>query len=193
MTRVDPLMFRRGLFNMRTRRFGRVAELLVERLTNAAAARNQFHDLYDNKLNHRIEVKFCTVNAEHEERITIDNLLNVVEAAGKERAVQFGNWRSYRFDANIQQIKRSEFDILYYGLFFAEAIVMFKAASDQIKTQSEIVGGRLDAVPIFFSDKQHKGNVGEGQFHINQNTLEIHLNNFHYKTISYSDFLSLIS
>lgn len=192
MTPVDPVMFRRGLFNMRTRRFGRVAELLVERLTNATAARNQFHDLYDDKLKHRIEVKFCTVNAEHDERITLDNLLGVVEAAGRERAVPFRDWQAYKFDANIQQVKRSEFDILYYGLFFADDIVMFKANSSQIKTQAEIVTGDLNAVQIYFSDKQHKGNVGEGQFHINQKTLNIHLNHFHYKTISYSDFLTLI-
>jgi hypothetical protein len=135
---VDPHTFRRGLFNLRTRRFGRVAELLVQRLVQATAARSLFHDLYDDALHHRIEVKFSTVNSGSDEPITLANLLRAVEDAGRERAVPFSNWRAYTFDANIHQIKRAEFDVLYYGLFFEDSIVIFKMTSAELKTQAEI-------------------------------------------------------
>jgi hypothetical protein len=190
----NPDTFRRGLFNLRTRRFGRVAELLVQRLIQAAAARSLFHDLYDDAMQHRIEVKFCTVNSASEEPITLTNLLKAVEDAGHERAVPFSDWHNYIFDANVQQIKRVEFDVLYYGLFFSDVIVVFKMTSEQLKTQSEILAsGRANQyVNIYFSDRQHKGNIGEGQFHINNQTLAIHLQHFHYLTISYADFIALL-
>ncbi|MGH7836790.1 MAG: hypothetical protein ACREQC_03070, partial [Candidatus Binataceae bacterium] len=136
---TDPEAFRRGLFNLRTRRFGLVAELLIKRLINAQAARSQFHDLYDDSQKHRIEVKFCTVNRESEEEITLANLLQAIQEAGEHRAVPFKDWKVYTFDANIQQVKRSEFDVPYYGLFFSDAIVIFKMKSDRIKTSEEIL------------------------------------------------------
>ena len=182
MTRIDPDVFRRGIFNLRTRRFGTAAELLVQKLLGAAKGRSQFHDLYDDKMNHRIEVKFSTVNTSSDEPINLGNLLIAIEKAGLERAVPFASWKQFRFDCNIQQVKIAEFDILYYGLFFSDVITIFKIDTDQIPKD------RL----IFFSNKQHKGNVGEGQFHINNATLEHHLSHYHYKTITYLDFLSLL-
>jgi hypothetical protein len=178
----EAVAFRRGLFNLHTRRFGRVAELLVKRLINAANARSNFHDLYDDKMNHRIEVKFSTVNVKHEEVITISNILEVVGKAGRERAVPFNGWRDYEFDSNIQQIKTAEFDILYYGLFFSDEIVIFKIDCDMLRSDGE----------IYYSDNQHKGNRGEGQFHINQRTLDTHLRKYLYRRITYEDFLTLV-
>jgi hypothetical protein len=179
---TDAVAFRRGLFNLHTRRFGRVAELLVQRLINATNARSLFHDLYDDKLHHRLEVKFSTVNAKHEEVITIQNILEVVEKAGRERAVPFSRWREYEFDSNIQQIKTSEFEILYYGLFFSDEIVIFKIDNHTVRADRQ----------IYYSDNQHKGNKGEGQFHINQKTFDTHLRKYLYKRITYEDFLILV-
>ncbi len=182
MSKIDPVMFRRGLFNLRTRRFGTAAELLIQKLLGAAKARSLFHDLYDDKQHHRIEVKFSTVNASSDAPITLSNILSAIEQAGLERSVAFANWRESNFDCNIQQIKTTEFDILYYGLFFSDVIVIFKIASATIPMDRN----------IFFSNKQHKGNIGEGQFHINNMTLEHHLKTYHYKTITYKDFLDLL-
>ncbi len=182
MSEIDPLVFRRGLFNLRTRRFGTAAELLIQKLLGAAKARSLFHDLYDDQENHRIEVKFSTVNTSSEAPITLENILSAIEQAGLERAVPFDNWRAFNFDCNIQQIKTVEFDILYYGLFFSDVIVIFKIDSATISIDRR----------IFFSNKQHKGNLGEGQFHINNNTLAHHLKTYHYKTITYADFLALL-
>lgn len=182
MSQIDPVIFRRGIFNLRTRRFGTAAELLIQKLLNAAKGRSQFHDLYDDERSHRIEVKFSTVNTSSDEPISLKNLLSAIEKAGLERAVPFANWQNFKFDCNIQQVKIAEFDILYYGLFFSDQIVIFKIDTDAIP---------IDRA-IFFSNKQHKGNVGEGQFHINNATLQHHLNTYLYKIISYQDFLDLL-
>lgn len=178
---IDPVIFRQGLFNLRTRRFGRAAELLIQKLLDCQAGRTLFHDLYDDKENHRIEVKFSTVNTSSNKPISLENILKAVENAGLERAVPYDDWKNYSFDCNIQQIKISEFEILYYGLFFSDRIVIFKIQSAQISVDRRIK----------YSNKQHKGNVGEGQFHINNGTLPHHLKKYLYKIITYQDFLDL--
>ncbi len=182
MSKIDPEVFRRGIFNLRTRRFGTAAELLIQKLLGATKGRSQFHDLYDDEKNHRIEVKFSTVNTSSDEPINIRNLLSAIEKAGTERAVPYANWKNYKFDSNIQQVKIAEFDILYYGLFFSDQIVIFKINTDNIPVDREIL----------FSNKQHKGNVGEGQFHITNTTLPHHLKTYIYKVIGYEDFLDLL-
>ena len=70
--------------------------------------------------------------------------------------------------------------MLYYGLFFCDAIVIFRINSREIDSQ------------IGYSDKQQKGNVGEGQFHITPEALETHLARFHYRTLSYEELLELL-
>jgi hypothetical protein len=182
---IDPEIFRRGIFNLRTRRFGTAAELLIQKLLGAQKGRSVFHDLYDDTKDHRIEVKFSTVNTSSNAPITLFNLLEAISQAGLERAVPFENeeWRKHSFDCNIQQVKIVEFDILYYGLFFADVILIFRIETDTVPKDRK----------IYFSNKQHKGNVGEGQFHINNQTLDHHLNTYLYKKISYQDFLDLVS
>ena len=49
-------------------------------------------------------------------------------------------------------------------------------------------GGR-----IYYSDFQHKGNVGEGQFHINRSTLQIHLDDYLHKGLTYDELLQLLA
>ena len=41
--------FRDGIFALRTRRFGTVAELMIEALYNFTKSHNQFHDRYEGK------------------------------------------------------------------------------------------------------------------------------------------------
>jgi hypothetical protein len=173
---------RDGIFALHTRRFGSVAEVLIERLCQLGKARNQFHDLYDDVARHKVEVKFSRVQRASETKITKETVLQCVEEATTEqRTVRYADWKRYRFDCNIQQIKRAEFDILYYGLFFYDRILIFSIESGQIGSQ------------IYYSDKQHKGNVGEGQFHIHQDSLQIHLDNYLYKELTYDELLELLS
>lgn len=49
----------------------------------------------------------------------------------------------YSFDCNIQQVKRKEFDLLYYGLFFADKIEVYKMTSkEKAKARKAIHSGQ---------------------------------------------------
>ena len=173
---------REGIFSLNTRRFGTVAELLVARLARLGKGRSLFHDLYDDVRSQRAEVKFSRVLKKHERRVTEQTVLQcIAEATSEQRMVAFSDWRSTHFDCNIQQIKRAEFEVLYYGLFFADEVPVFRIESQAIGSQ------------ILYSNKQHKGNVGEGQFHISEKTLQLHLDNYLYRSLSYGELLELLS
>ena len=184
---MDGATLRDGIFALRTRRVGSVAECMVKRLLKYSKGRSLFHDLYDDQLNHRIEVKFSVVQKKAETTVTEDTVLKCIEeAVAENRMVAFSDWKKHKFDCNIQQVKRAEFDVLYYGLFFSDCVKIFRIESQEIKENSK--GGR-----IYYSDFQHKGNIGEGQFHINPQTLQIHLDHYHYKTLTYDELYKLLA
>jgi len=179
---VDGTTLRDGIFALNTRRFGSVAEVMVQLLINAKRARNLFHDLYDDAKNHRIEVKFSRVQKKSEILVSQSTVLQcIAEATAANRLICFDKWSEHKFDCNIQQIKRSEFEILYYGLFFSDCIKIFRIHSGEIDSH------------IYYSDKQHKGNIGEGQFHVNHETIQIHLSKYLYKTLPYDQLFQLLS
>lgn len=97
------------------------------------------------------------------------------------RALNSTELYNFNFDCNIQQVKRLEFDILFYGLFFADRIAIFKMNSDEIQTC------------LGYSDKQHKGNEGEGQFHLNRSTINYHMHNHFVQWLTYEELYSLLS
>ena len=184
---MDGEELRDGIFALRTRRFGSVAECMVKRLLKCSLARSLFHDLYDDALHHRIEVKFSVVQKKAERTVTEQTVVRCIEeATAEKRMVAFSDWKHHKFDCNIQQVKRAEFDVLYYGLFFSDCIKIFRIESKDIKENTQ--GGR-----IYYSDFQHKGNVGEGQFHINANTFQIHLDYHLYKTLTYDGLYQLLA
>ena len=176
----DIKEFRDGIFALRTRRFGTVAELMIESLYHFAESQNQFHDRYDKVNQQKIEIKFSTVMKENEEII---NRLNVIDQCKKanlaNRALNSTEIDSFDFDCNIQQVKPLEFDILYYGLFFADRIVIFKVHANEV---SRCPG---------YSDKQHKGNQGEGQFHLNRNNLHYHMQHHFVQWLTYEELYAL--
>lgn len=68
--------FRDGIFALRTRRFGTVAELMIESLYNFTKSHNQFHDRYDEVGHQRIEIKFSTVMKANEAVISRSNSID---------------------------------------------------------------------------------------------------------------------
>jgi len=184
---MDGKTLRSGIFALRTRRFGSVAECMVKRLRKYGRAKSLFHDLFDEKTGQRVEVKFSTVQQKAKRTVTDETVLNCIKDAISEREpVPFANWRSSRFDCNIQQVKRREFDVLYYGLFFSDCVRIFRINSPDIKTRKD--GGRIG-----YSDKQHKGNVGEGQFHITEKNLPTHLERYFHKALTYDELYQLLA
>lgn len=182
MAYIDPIVFRRGLFNLRTRRFEIAADFLIKRLFDTAEDSSQNHDTYTNEKNLRIEVKFSTVNSSRDEPITLQNIIMSIEKAGSERSVPYSHWNDYKFDCYIQQVKPAEFDVLYYGLFFSDQIVIFRIEASDVP---------LDRT-IFFKNKRYKGSVGGGQFHLNNGTMQHHLQTYLHKIMSYQTFIDLI-
>ena len=179
---MDAIKLREGIFNLQTRRFGTVAEVMIRKLFKLGRGKNQFHDAYDDIQNHRAEIKFSTVRKKNSRVITEDSVLQCIsDEMVTNRNVPYSSWQNYQFDCNIQQVKRDQFEVLYYGLFFSDAVVIFKIASKDIGSQ------------IYYSDKQHKGNEGEGQFHLNETTLKIHIDNYLYKEMSYEELYDLLS
>jgi len=174
--------FRDNLFSMNTRRFGRVAEIIVQRLVNAGVSEDIHHDLLVDGT--RVEVKFSRVEKKHSATIESFNVLEVVEKEGLSvRMFPFDEWKQHSFDCNIQQVKTDHFDTLFYGLLFADRIVIFIISATDLRYDGK----------LRYSDKQHKGNVGEGQFHIKPSNLDHHLQEYQFLTLSYSDALNLLS
>ena len=86
------------------------------------------------------------------------------------------------FDCNIQQVKPACFDQLIYGLIFDDGIKVFKISPKELESDSTIA----------YCNKQHRGNVGEGQFHITRKKLQHHIDNYLMKELSWSEFINLL-
>lgn len=174
--------FRDGIFALRTRRFGTVAELMIEALYGFTGSHNQFHDRYDEGGRKRIEIKFSTVMKANEAVISRYNVIDQSKKANLgNRALNSTDMYDYDFDCNIQQVKRLEFDVLYYGLFFADRIAIFKMDSNEILSC------------FGYSDRQHKGNAGEGQFHLNRSSIDYHMQNHFVQWLTYEELYDLLN
>ena len=172
--------FRDGIFALRTRRFGTVAEIMIKHLYDLDESGSLAFDKMARVTNERIEVKFSTVMKENEARIREDNVIDQCYKANlANRAMN--SFDVGRFDCNIQQVKRTEFDVLYYGLFFADQIEIFMMRSSEI---ANCPG---------YSDKQHRGNEGEGQFHLNQDSIKYHRKHHLQRVLTYEDLYDLLS
>lgn len=171
---------RDGIFSLHTRRFGTVAELIIlEKYSLSDKTKSQHHDATNSK-GERIEIKFSRVLKGNSSSITKKNLLRqAVESSTSSRAVQSKDIYKETFDCNIQQVKRKEFDSLIYGLFFADKIAIFEIKSNDVL---QVKG---------YSDFQHKGNKGEGQFHVNADTVDFHMSEHFKEWISYEDVYSM--
>lgn len=173
--------FRDGIFALRTRRFGTVAEIMIKKLYDMEESGDLAFDKRIRETNERVEVKFSTVMKENDARIRDDNVIEQCNKANlANRAMASTEIGIYRFDCNIQQVKRNEFDVLFYGLFFADVIEIYKMNSDEIFTCPG------------YSDKQHRGNEGEGQFHMNQDNIEYHRCNHLQCVLQYRELYELL-
>ena len=161
---MDIQEFKEGIFSLRTRRFGTVAEYMIKVLISVEMSSNLASEM------NRIEVKFSTVMKKSTSTITEQNVIQQILASTVEhRMMDSHEIFDSKFDCNIQQVKTSEFDILYYGLFFQDRIAIFKVNSHDVFSLPN------------YSNKQHRGNEGEGQFHLNEKTIQFHLDNQLYR------------
>ena len=157
-----------------------MAEIMIKKLKGLGKSKNMFHDLFDTAGGKRIEVKFSRVG-QNLDKLTEHNLLEcILKEQGTDRRVKFADWQDHQFLCNIQQVKRSEFDGLFYGMFFDDCIKIFYIEPKDIDAS------------IGYGDRQHKGNVGEGQFHITEKNLQLHLDRHLVNTLGYQELLELL-
>lgn len=173
--------FREGIFALRTRRFGTIAEIMIKKIYDLDESGTLAFDKRDKQSKDRIEVKFSTVMKENDDTIRDDNAIDQCKKANLAiRAMKSSDVNRYNFDCNIQQVKRKEFDVLYYGLFFADEVEIYKMTSEQVL---ECPG---------YSDRQHRGNEGEGQFHLNQGNIEYHRKHFLERGLTYAELYNIL-
>lgn len=167
--------FKSGIFSLGTN-FGELAQLMIKELEKFTPADGKYFDLLDSN-NQKIEVKFSRAK----KKLKPLKKSNIVElclnSASNSRVLTEADVTKITFDCNIQQIKPSEFDVLYYGIFFKDKIVIFKVQSKDVPN---IPGYSI----------QHKGGT-EYQFHINKSNYAIHKKKHFYKKLSYSKLLDL--
>ena len=180
MKTFDVDMFRDGIFALRTRRFGTVAEIMIKKMFQLEDSFKLNYDKFDRKSKKRIEIKFSTVMKANDSTITEDNVVEQIFKANiSQRAMSYKEIEEFDFDCNIQQIKCDEFDVLYYGLFFADKILIFKMTSEETKNCEG------------YSNKQHRHNEGEGQFHISNKNIKSHMKKL-VKEIGYKELYDII-
>lgn len=180
-TRANVHRLQRGIFRLKTRRLGTLAEILVKKMIGGSPPRNRFHDM-TGTFGERIEVKFATVLRKEPIKIHEGNVLQVILQDKNEidRAIAFRERTIEAFDCNIQQVKCAEFDILWYGLFFKDGVAIFA-----------VDAAKVPDLPAF-CEKQHKGNKGEGQFHINGKNIQAHVDANMVSFLSYNQIFDML-
>jgi hypothetical protein len=194
-TQRRSVKFIRGLFSLRTRRFGTIAEILVRNLIGAEPSRSKYFDLRAN--DQRVEVKFSLVLRKNDAVIDAGDIVLAVIDAGRappleERSFPFAEWRQHRFSCSINQIKPAEADEFYYCLAFSDCVVLFKAPSEAFRRPAGTDEGVAATIPNYCA-RQHKNSVGEGQFDINARNLQYHMDSFLFQSLTYPEVIQLLS
>lgn len=159
LEKYTPEQIRDGIFALNTRRFGTVAEHLIKILANADWGKDIFHDLFDENAKRRVEVKFSRALTANQRTIQKSNILDeIINATRSKRIFASTEWRKNKFDCNIQQIKKRQFDILYYGIFFSDKVLIFKITPEQINKKSNTQINSISEIKAkgnFISTIQH--------------------------------------
>jgi len=162
---------REGIFRLQTRRFGNVAEILVKKLLKALDSTDNSYDIKDGDV--KIECKFSRALSESKIKVTDTTVLQAIYHESN-RDIAYEGCENFKWDCNFQQIKKDLFDVLFYGIFFSDYLVIYKIPSGEIDEN------------IKYCNKQHRGNTGEGQFHITNSNIELH-SKYLYSLLSYED------
>lgn len=168
------------IFSLKTRKFGTVNELLVERIVEefGLVVEDAKDTSYDRKIdNLKDEIKGSRVLLESKLKFSKDNIIECIMNHEVHRMIKFEDAKTKTWDSNMQQIKTNLFSTLWYSLFFEDKVLLFKIKNDIIREDSN----------IHYSDKQHRKNEGEGQFHITNKNIQYHVDNYLVKILTYEE------
>ena len=177
---INETQLKKSLCSLPTRRFGEFVEIVTGKLNNLQKSKDTS---YDRELkNKKIEIKGSRVFNNKNENLTEKNILEVLSKDNTSTLVKDEDKKENIWNCNIQQIKVDYFDELHYSLFFEDRIYFFQITGDKIKSDKAIK----------YSNKQHRGNEGEGQFHIDSKNIDYHLLNYFYKSMNYKELGELL-
>lgn len=178
---TDSERVRRGLFSLHTARIGKIGEIFIRALKGYGDPQSKHHDLFDITNDERVEVKCSKVLEGDQGPITQSSAIQqCIDNDPESRPIPYNDREDREWLCNIQQIKRAEFEKLYYILFFKDKICIFCIRSEEIADAN-----------INYSDRQHKGNEGEGQFHITHRNIKLHLDNYLDNEYTYEQFIKV--
>ena len=174
------------IFSLHTRKFGGVVEKLVERiLVEFGFVVDKAKDnSYDIEINSKSdEIKGSRVLIKSKLNLEVDNIVEELINHKYIRYVSLEDSSNYEWGCNIQQIKTKLFENLWYVLFFGDCVAVFKIPNNKIIEDKEVL----------YSNKQHRGNIDEGQFHVTNKNIKHHLSNYLIKTITYDEVLNKLN
>lgn len=179
MTKKEILL-RDSIFSLHTRKFGNVVEKLIKTILVEFGfiiekPTDLSYDLTTN--NSKDEVKGSRVLSKSVLDLESENIIEILLEHGTNRIINLSDSTEVEWDCNIQQIKVKLFETLWYVLFFGDCVAVFKIENDQIITDEN----------ISYCNKQHRGNEGEGQFHVTNKNIKYHLDNYLVKTLTYNE------
>jgi hypothetical protein len=180
------LQLREAIFSLQTRKFGGVVEKIVEKILIEFGfiVKKPQDTSYDRRVDDKLdEIKGSRVLGKSVLDLDNDNIIESLMAHSSDRNVKLVDATTIEWDCNIQQIKTDLFDTLWYVLFFSDCVVIFKIDSKLIKKDWN----------ISYSNSQHRGNYGEGQFHITNKNINYHMNHYLVKTITYNEVYGKLS
>lgn len=173
--------FRNGLLSLNTRRFGSVSEAIVRDFMQMKNSGNMKYNLYDPVEDCRVEVASSRAMKKNDMSALDSIISECFDSDIKKRMVKYNNRYEADYICCFQQLKRKEFDTLYYIVYFKDTAVLFKTTSNKIGKN------------IGFNDKQHRGAKGEGQFRISKDTIRKHENSNFVCTISYDHIYHILN
>jgi hypothetical protein len=183
---MENIKLRDAIFSLHTRKFGGVVEKLVETiLEEFGFTVEKSKDLsYDRKINNlNDEIKGSRVLGKSVLNLENNNIIESLLQHETDRFVNVEDKLGIEWDCNIQQIKTKLFNTLWYVLFFGDCVAVFKISANEI----------LKDKNISYSNKQHRGNEGEGQFHVTNKNIKYHLDNYLVKKITYNEVYNKLS
>ena len=170
-----------SICNLNTRKFGDVGEILMTKIIKGLEKSDDLS--YDKKLkNKKGEIKVSRAFT-RAKPITEENICEVLMQDNSVRLIEDKNKLKEKWDCNIQQVKPGCFDILWYGIFLKDAIYIFEISSESITKDPNIQ----------YSNKQHRGNTGEGQFHLKNSNIQYHINKYLYIKMDYNKLWALLN
>lgn len=138
---------RQAVVSAGPKEMGKIAEKIAEKKYELEPVKSDEFDYYMGGI--RLEVKSSRAFVKEKRKVLVNA-----------RDLPF----EPTYNCNIQQIKRDLFDELMYMIFAHDKIQVFIIKS-----------GDIESADIGYSNKQHRNNEGEGQFHIHSGNYSLHI------------------